>query len=197
MDYGGSEIAPCGFNRCTLPASSTHLDCEAKCNTKRWCPHPLTSNSLCCAPLTKRAHVTFAHLLIANLPACAVAVSPSGLRRVRVGRRHLLDQGGHAQRRARKLPQFAGAGADGSVPGHWAIKGGDATQGALKVYWDGKRAAGYAPMKKQGAIILGIGGDNSDGAVGTSCEKLPFARHTDKAPPGGPVTPTSFHCAPL
>jgi len=82
-----------------------------------------------------------------------VAVSPSGLRRVRVGRRHLLDQGGHAQRRARKLPQFAGAGADGSVPGHWAIKGGDATQGALKVYWDGKRAAGYAPMKKQGVII--------------------------------------------
>ena len=123
------------------------------------------------APLSrKRAHVTFAHLPIANLPACAVAVSPSGLRRVRVGRRHLLDQGGHAQRRARKLPQFAGAGADGSVPGHWAIKGGDATQGALKVYWDGKRAAGYAPMKKQGAIILGIGGDNSDGAVGTFYE---------------------------
>jgi hypothetical protein len=28
----------------------------------------------------------------------------------------------------------------------------------------------YAPMKKQGAIILGIGGDNSDGAVGTFYE---------------------------
>ena len=58
---------------------------------------------------------------------------------------------------------------DGSVPGHWAIaiKGGDATQGALKVHWDGKRAPGYAPMKKQGAVI---GGDNSDGAVGTFYE---------------------------
>eukprot|EP01079_Euglenida_sp_SAG-EU17-18_P011193 gene11193-2031_t len=58
----------------------------------------------------------------------------------------------------------------GSVPGHWAIKGGDAQQGGLKVYWDGKRAPGYAPMKKQGAIILGIGGDNSDGAIGTFYE---------------------------
>ena len=65
----------------------------------------------------------------------------------------------------------------GSVPGHWAIKGGDAQQGGLKVYWDGKRAPGYAPMKKQGAIILGIGGDNSDGAVGTFCEELPMCPH--------------------
>ena len=54
--------------------------------------------------------------------------------------------------------------------GHWAIKGGDAQTGALKVYWDGPRAPGYAPMKKQGAIILGIGGDNSDSAVGTFYE---------------------------
>jgi hypothetical protein len=48
----------------------------------------------------------------------------------------------------------------GSVKGHWAIKGGDAQAGPLQVYWDGARAPGYAPMKKQGAIILGIGGDN-------------------------------------
>ena len=61
---------------------------------------------------------------------------------------------------------------DGSVPGHWAIaiKGGDATQGALKVHWDGKRAPGYAPMKKQGAVILGIGGENSDNSDGTFYE---------------------------
>merc|ERR1711924_435082 len=56
------------------------------------------------------------------------------------------------------------------IDGHWAIKGGDAQAGKLKVYWDGKRAPGYAPMKKQGAIILGIGGDNSDGAIGTFYE---------------------------
>ena len=58
----------------------------------------------------------------------------------------------------------------GAAPGHWAIKGGDAQAGPLKVYWDGNRAPRYAPMKKQGAIILGIGGDNSDGAVGTFYE---------------------------
>jgi len=58
----------------------------------------------------------------------------------------------------------------GTVPGHWAIKGADAQMGKLDVYWDGKRAPGYAPMKKQGAIILGIGGDNSDGAVGVFYE---------------------------
>ena len=46
------------------------------------------------------------------------------------------------------------------MQGHWAIKGADATQGELKTYWDGRRAPGYAPMKKQGSIILGIGGDN-------------------------------------
>lgn len=57
-----------------------------------------------------------------------------------------------------------------SIDGHWAILGGDATAGELKTYWDGKRAPGYAPMKKQGAIILGIGGDNSPNAIGTFYE---------------------------
>ena len=56
-------------------------------------------------------------------------------------------------------------GDSGAAPGHWAIKGADAQTGTLKTYWDGHRAPRYAPMKKQGAIILGIGGDNSDGAV--------------------------------
>ena len=32
--------------------------------------------------------------------------------------------------------------------------------------YDGARPNGYAPMKKQGAIILGIGGDNSNTAGG-------------------------------
>ena len=54
-------------------------------------------------------------------------------------------------------------GDSGAAPGHWAIKGADAQTGTLKTYWDGHRAPRYAPMKKQGAIILGIGGDNSDG----------------------------------
>jgi hypothetical protein len=61
-------------------------------------------------------------------------------------------------------------GDSGPAPGHWAIKGGDAQDGKLQVYWDGHRAWRYAPMKKQGAIILGIGGDNSNSGVGTFYE---------------------------
>ena len=53
----------------------------------------------------------------------------------------------------------------------FALKGGDATQGPLKTQYDGLRPnGGYQPMKKQGAIILGIGGDNSNGSVGTFYE---------------------------
>ncbi|KAI1436118.1 glycoside hydrolase family 54 protein [Xylaria sp. CBS 124048] len=57
-------------------------------------------------------------------------------------------------------------------PGHWAIRGGDAVSGSLTTYWDGERptASGYNPMKKEGAIILGTGGDNSNGAQGTFYE---------------------------
>jgi hypothetical protein len=52
--------------------------------------------------------------------------------------------------------------------GRFALYGGDATSGALKTEWDGVRPSkgGYVPMKKQGSIILGIGGDNSDGDGG-------------------------------
>ncbi len=52
--------------------------------------------------------------------------------------------------------------------GRFAIYAADATQGALIVKYDGIRPnkKGYVPMKKQGSIILGIGGDNSNGATG-------------------------------
>jgi non-reducing end alpha-L-arabinofuranosidase len=48
--------------------------------------------------------------------------------------------------------------------GRFALYGGDATSGALRTEYDGIRPAkgGYVPMLKQGSIILGIGGDNSD-----------------------------------
>ena len=57
-------------------------------------------------------------------------------------------------------------------PGGFALKGGDAQSGALQTMYDGGRPAlsGYDPMKKQGAIILGIGGDNSNGAIGSFFE---------------------------
>ena len=52
----------------------------------------------------------------------------------------------------------------------FSLKGGDATTGNLTTLYDGIRPNGYKIMKKQGAIILGIGGDNSDSAIGTFYE---------------------------
>ncbi len=56
-------------------------------------------------------------------------------------------------------------------PHHWASLGGDAQQGALTTMFDGPRVdASYDPMRKQGAIVLGNGGDNSVGSQGTFYE---------------------------
>ncbi|MEV0570715.1 alpha-L-arabinofuranosidase B [Dactylosporangium sp. NPDC050588] len=57
-------------------------------------------------------------------------------------------------------------------PNHWAIRGGNAQTGNLATFYNGARpnAAGYNPMKKEGAIILGIGGDNSISGAGTFYE---------------------------
>jgi len=56
-------------------------------------------------------------------------------------------------------------------PGNFAIRGGNAQSGGLSTFWNGGRPSpGYNPMRKQGAIILGIGGDNSKGAQGTFYE---------------------------
>jgi non-reducing end alpha-L-arabinofuranosidase len=56
-------------------------------------------------------------------------------------------------------------------PHHWASLGGDAQKGALSVMFDGMRVnPTYDPMRKQGAVLLGNGGDNSDGSQGTFYE---------------------------
>ncbi len=73
-----------------------------------------------------------------------------------------------------KLPtidwRFVTAMAKGE-PHHWASLGGDAQQGALSVMFDGPRVnATYDPMRKQGAILLGNGGDNSNQSQGTFYE---------------------------
>jgi non-reducing end alpha-L-arabinofuranosidase len=66
--------------------------------------------------------------------------------------------------------RFVTATADGE-PHHWRTLGGDAQQGELKVQFDGGRVNNtYDPMRKQGAIILGNGGDNSNGSQGTVYE---------------------------
>jgi hypothetical protein len=62
-------------------------------------------------------------------------------------------------------------------PGKFGIRGGNAQSGLLSTMYSGPRPSvsvfgtgGYDPMKKEGAIILGTGGDNSNGAQGTFYE---------------------------
>ena len=55
--------------------------------------------------------------------------------------------------------------------GSWESQAGDAQQGALATMFSGDRVdQSYAPMRKQGGIVLGNGGDNSNGAQGTFYE---------------------------
>ncbi len=69
--------------------------------------------------------------------------------------------------------RFVTAMADGE-PHHWRSMGGDAQHGDLEVMFDGPRVINdrnsYDPMRKQGAILLGNGGDNSNGSQGTFFE---------------------------
>src|SRR4051794_22983755 len=57
-------------------------------------------------------------------------------------------------------------------PNHWSIRSGNAQSGGLTTDYSGARpnVSGYNPMRKEGAIILGIGGDNSHGSAGTFYE---------------------------
>jgi hypothetical protein len=55
-------------------------------------------------------------------------------------------------------------------PNHWAIRSGNAQSGGLSTAFNGRRPNGYHPMRKQGAILLGIGGDNSVSGAGTFFE---------------------------
>ena len=147
VDYGGHDMAPCGFNGCLLPVSNTHLDCEKMCNDTVGCAGYVFADAACSGAPRKE-------------PICWTKSSMAG------------NGNPKACRNSRVMESF---------DGHWAIKGGDAQKDGLKVYWDGKRANGYAPMKKQGAIILGIGGDNSDGATGTFYEGVMTAGYSSDA----------------
>jgi hypothetical protein len=50
---------------------------------------------------------------------------------------------------------------------HYTIKAGDAQSGTtMSIKYDGVRPPGYKPMKKQGAVELGTGGDGSSGGCG-------------------------------
>lgn len=69
--------------------------------------------------------------------------------------------------------RFVFATADGE-PHHWRSMGANAQGGELTTMYDGMRIQNprqsYDPMRKQGAILLGNGGDNSNGSSGTFYE---------------------------
>jgi hypothetical protein len=67
--------------------------------------------------------------------------------------------------------------------GRFALYGGDATAGPLEEKYDGIRPEkpGYNPMQKQGSLILGIGGDNSDGDGGRFYEGVMSNGVADRA----------------
>ena len=69
--------------------------------------------------------------------------------------------------------RFVTATADGE-PHHWRSMGGDAQSGELFTMFDGTRIQNdrnsYDPMRKQGAIVLGNGGDNNNYSSGTFYE---------------------------
>lgn len=54
----------------------------------------------------------------------------------------------------------------GKKPGPFTLRGANAQSGTLTTFWDGARPTGYETMVKQGAIVLGIGGDTGSGAAG-------------------------------
>jgi len=79
-----------------------------------------------------------------------------------------------ADKLCKTLPQitwrFVTAMAKGE-PHHWTSLSGDAQKGDLLVIYDAGRVNNtYDPMRKQGAILLGNGGDNSVGSQGTFYE---------------------------
>jgi hypothetical protein len=69
--------------------------------------------------------------------------------------------------------RFVAATMDGE-PHRWRTMGGDAQKGNMSIMFDGPRVQNpnstYDPMRKQGAILLGNGGDNSNGSQGTFYE---------------------------
>ncbi len=65
----------------------------------------------------------------------------------------------------------------------YAIKGGNSQTGGLSTYWSGAEPnrGGYAPMQQEGSIILGTGGDNSAGGIGTFFEGVMTAGYPSDA----------------
>jgi hypothetical protein len=69
------------------------------------------------------------------------------------------------------IASYATAMLKGPSGNVFALKAADAQSGALVTMWNGARPSpGYAPKTLEGAIILGTGGDGSNGGTGTFFE---------------------------
>jgi hypothetical protein len=95
----------------------------------------------------------------------------------------LFDQGANSAGQNQNNPNeppvssdFVTAMLDNNGTSEFKLEGGDAQSGSLTTYWDGDLPGGtdgvqpWTPMRKQGAIILGIGGDNSNASIGSFFE---------------------------
>jgi hypothetical protein len=65
----------------------------------------------------------------------------------------------------------------------YAIKGGNSNSGGLTTWFNGAlpNIGGYAPMHQEGAIILGVGGDNSNSSAGSFFEGVMTAGYPTDA----------------
>ncbi len=71
--------------------------------------------------------------------------------------------------------RFVTAVVDGGGGNKWDLRGGNAQKGGLTTFYSAIRPgsqtnSAYYPMRKQGAILLGTGGDNGNGSSGTFYE---------------------------
>jgi hypothetical protein len=71
--------------------------------------------------------------------------------------------------------RFVTAVVDGGGGNRWDLRGGNAQEGGLTMFYSGVRPGSrtddrYFPMHKQGAVLLGTGGDNGNGSSGTFYE---------------------------
>ncbi|MBZ5495670.1 MAG: lamin tail domain-containing protein [Acidobacteriia bacterium] len=71
--------------------------------------------------------------------------------------------------------RFVTAVVDGGGGNKWDLRGGNAQKGGLTTFYSGIRPGSltnnsYYPMHKQGAVLLGTGGDNGNGSSGTFYE---------------------------
>jgi hypothetical protein len=63
----------------------------------------------------------------------------------------------------------------------WALKVGDAAKGTLITAWNGGLPPGYNPLKQEGGLSLGEGGDGSKLGTGAFFEGVVIADVTSDA----------------